>query len=342
MGCTGSSGAPAPLGAAPIFASVLEQKYEYGRKSGEGGFASVRVVREKSSGSELGAKIIDLMAGTATPLMTARLTGRAQDEANLWRRLGQHSHIVRLKEAFLESGPIGPAAQYIMIMELCQASLLERLEQIRSVGDSAMARVLRESLFGIQHMHSVDVCHRDIKPANILLGGLDGETVKLCDFGLSVVVPKDGISLRACGSPSYMSPEVVRNEVFTTNTDVWSLGVTGYVVAYGCLPYVNPDGDVREIILSGLPEPSYAAVDESTPATSSAAACFLHQLLDRDRSVRCSAEQALHHEFVWPQVEKGGNDMFNDYDSIADASTTLGTGHTSSLSTICSLVDSAQ
>ena len=60
-----------------------------------------------------------------------------------------------------------------------------------------------------QYMHKRDIVHRDLKPENIIVQVQHGDTIKLCDFGLSVVVGK-GVS-GDVGSPTYMAPEVVSN-----------------------------------------------------------------------------------------------------------------------------------
>lgn len=60
-------------------------------------------------------------------------------------------------------------------------------------------------------MHKLGIMHRDMKPANILMTSKDQDVldVKLTDFGFSTFFdPKEG-KKEMCGSPLYMSPEVL-------------------------------------------------------------------------------------------------------------------------------------
>jgi serine/threonine protein kinase len=80
------------------------------------------------------------------------------------------------------------------------------------------------------------IIHRDIKPANIMLCQ-DG-TVKIADFGAAILAKNDETQLTGVGSPSYMSPEQVRNDILSHQTDIYSLGVVMYRLLTGRLPFV--------------------------------------------------------------------------------------------------------
>ncbi|PYQ83695.1 MAG: hypothetical protein DMG02_33315 [Acidobacteria bacterium] len=79
--------------------------------------------------------------------------------------------------------------------------------------------------------------HRDIKPGNILLSQY-GET-KVGDFGASFQqrLGHETTQITGVGSPAYMSPEQVRMEALTHQTDIYSLGVTMYRLLTGRLPF---------------------------------------------------------------------------------------------------------
>lgn len=77
---------------------------------------------------------------------------------------------------------------------------------------------------GLQYLHSRDppILHRDLKPANILV--CDAKKCKIADFGVSRE-NMDSTVMTTCGTPHYMSPEVLLHNQYSTKVDVYSLGM---------------------------------------------------------------------------------------------------------------------
>ena len=97
-------------------------------------------------------------------------------------------------------------------------------------------KIFQQIIFGVEYLHTHQVCHRDLKPENILLD--EENNVKLADFGLSNIM-RDGIFLySSCGSPNYAAPELINGKYYNgSSIDIWSCGVILYTLLTGMLPF---------------------------------------------------------------------------------------------------------
>lgn len=96
----------------------------------------------------------------------------------------------------------------------------------------------------------------DLKPENLLLKAVpenydDTEErfipcIKLADFGTSVIFGGSQVKRASIGTPGYVAPEVLQQKTYTTEPDVYALGVITYVLIAGHLPF--SDGDTKEVL----------------------------------------------------------------------------------------------
>nr|CAB3450008.1 unnamed protein product [Digitaria exilis] len=86
------------------------------------------------------------------------------------------------------------------------------------------------------------ICHRDLKLENTLLDGNPAPRLKICDFGYSKSSLLHSKPKSTVGTPAYIAPEVLsRREYDGKMADVWSCGVTLYVMLVGAYPFEDPD-----------------------------------------------------------------------------------------------------
>merc|ERR1719311_1566362 len=79
--------------------------------------------------------------------------------------------------------------------------------------------------------------HRDVKTENVLLSSRFD--VKLADFGLACLTSDEEQMARRCGSPGYVSPEIISANAYTCNTDCFSAGVILYFILRLKMPFLG-------------------------------------------------------------------------------------------------------
>ncbi|OAY80368.1 Serine/threonine-protein kinase SAPK5, partial [Ananas comosus] len=89
----------------------------------------------------------------------------------------------------------------------------------------------QQLISGVSYFHFMQICHRDLKLENTLLDGSPAPRVKICDFGYSKSSLLQSMAKSAVGTPAYIAPE---------QADVWSCGVTLYVMLVGAYPFEDP------------------------------------------------------------------------------------------------------
>ncbi|OIV98120.1 hypothetical protein TanjilG_25985 [Lupinus angustifolius] len=100
----------------------------------------------------------------------------------------------------------------------------------------------QQLISGVHFCHAMQICHRDLKLENTLLDGSPAPRLKICDFGYSKSSLLHSRPKSTVGTPAYIAPEVLsRREYDGKLADVWSCGVTLYVMLVGAYPFEDQD-----------------------------------------------------------------------------------------------------
>ncbi|RYR76821.1 hypothetical protein Ahy_A01g001358 isoform A [Arachis hypogaea] len=145
------------------------------------------------------------------------------------------------KEKVIKVGMMEQIKREISVMKMMKHPHIVALhEATRGRMREDLARLYFHQLISaVDFCHSRGVYHRDLKPENLLLD--HNGNLKVSDFGLSTFsehLRQDGLLHTTCGTPAYVSPEVLARKGYDgAKADIWSCGVILFVLLAGCLPF---------------------------------------------------------------------------------------------------------
>jgi eukaryotic-like serine/threonine-protein kinase len=205
-------------------------KYPVIREIGRGGTSRVFLARDPFAEREVAIKVLQF-AKDADP-ETERMMHKAfVAEASLAGKLN-HPHIVDIYDAVVE-----PDRSYLVMEYVPGKTLDEHASPSNLLPLVKVVEIIFKCIRALEYAFQHGVIHRDIKPGNVLLSA-DGET-KVGDFGASFQqrLADKTTQMKGVGSPAYMSPEQLRMEKLSHQTDIYSLGITMFRLLTGRLPF---------------------------------------------------------------------------------------------------------
>jgi len=148
-------------------------------------------------------------------------------------------------------------------------------------------------------LHAIKCVYRDLKPENVLISA--SGHIKLTDFGLAKLLSHGEKAYTTCGTPEYISPEVIRGEGYDENCDWWQLGVLLYEMIAADTPFNSQcPYELYSNILTKKVEFTNA-FDDTTQD-------LISKLLHKDASKRIPQREILKHDFFagmcWEQVNE--------------------------------------
>ncbi len=195
---------------------------------GEGSYAKVFHAIDLDNDVSYAIKILNLKK------IDTKLIKRINVEINIIKEL-KHKNIVECHYSFSTD-------DYIYIfMEYCMDGTIGDYIKHNNISEEQARYFMEQIKSAMIYLREKNIMHRDLKTSNILLKKEnDLFVVKICDFGFAKKIMNDiELSHTICGTPLYMSPEIIMENKYNFKSDLWSIGVILYELIYKKYPYIS-------------------------------------------------------------------------------------------------------
>jgi serine/threonine-protein kinase len=275
--------APMPEAVDPLFLSLqtaLAGRYSIDRELGRGGMGVVYLAREVRLDRLVALKVLPPNLAVV-PELSERFLREARTAAKL-----SHPNIIPI-HAVDEVGDF-----VFFTMAYVQGDTLAQEVRARGPLPPAEAvRILREVAWALAYAHAQGVVHRDVKPDNILLESGTGRTL-VADFGIARILHATSLTGAGeiVGTAEFMSPEQASGSEVDARSDLYSLGVVGYFLLSGKLPFEGPT--VQSVLAQHLTTPARELASVA-PGTPRKLARVIDQCLAKEPSARFGSGELL-------------------------------------------------
>ncbi|MGQ0764965.1 MAG: protein kinase domain-containing protein [Gemmatimonadota bacterium] len=208
--------------------AALAGEYSLQCELGRGGMGVVYLARDVQLDRDVAIKVLPAHLARM-PEARERFKREARTAAGL-----SHPHIVPIHRVSEVGGFV-----FLVMSYVAGETLGERLRTNGPLPPDEAARVMREVAWALAYAHGRGIVHRDVKPDNILLEAGTGRAL-VTDFGIAQGGAADdrGTDLgRVMGTANFMSPEQAAGEPVDARSDIYALGVAGYLAVSGRLPF---------------------------------------------------------------------------------------------------------
>jgi serine/threonine-protein kinase len=235
---------PEPIVATPNRAStlqnqVLEDRWRVVKKLGEGGMSYVYLAVDLTTTQTVAIKVL-------SPKLSSDQSSaeRLKREAALAMKL-DHPNVCTIHQL----GVTADGLLFLVMPFLSGELLSDRENRGGPMPVEEGVTLLGQMCRGLEHAHGLEIIHRDLKPENVMLvpeseGRFPSRAVVM-DFGLAKQrqagpeVQKLTATGIVLGTPEFMSPEQIRGKPLDGRSDIYALGVLGFEMFTGALPFTG-------------------------------------------------------------------------------------------------------
>ncbi|CAD8110706.1 unnamed protein product [Paramecium sonneborni] len=252
------------------------EDYDILKCIGVGGFSRVYLVRKRDNGLFYAMKLID-----KNFILKSNKEIIICNEKYVMEQLNS-PYLAKLFYSFETKFYL------VFVMEYCAGGeLFYHLRKWKRLQEPLAKQYFVQVCLAINELHKFGIVYRDIKPENILLD-LDGY-IRLSDFGLSKPnMSRDETAYSFCGSPEYMSPEMLKREGHNYMVDIYCLGALLYEFIFGSPPFYcrNIDQIYNSILNDKVQFPPYKDINPDLKD-------LISKLLIKDPAKRLGAQNGI-------------------------------------------------
>ncbi|KAM4807840.1 inactive serine/threonine-protein kinase PLK5 [Rhinophrynus dorsalis] len=225
--------------------------YKRGKLIGKGAFGRCYKFTDVSSRRVFAVKMI-----SHTRKAQKQQRGGVEKEIELHSKL-KHKNIVRFYHHFQDQ-------KYMyMVLEYCRHKSLAHILRVRKLLTEPEVRYyLKQVLKGLHFLHQQGIIHRDLKLSNFFIA--KNMVVKIGDLGLATTVDQcEKVPGIICGTPNYLSPEVLAKDGHSFKSDIWAIGCIMYTMLTGYSPFrARSHEEMYYFIQEGFfPIPTYISLN---------------------------------------------------------------------------------
>lgn len=229
---------------------IVGGRYQLAERLGKGGMGEVHRALDLTTNRVVALKQLDR---DTTERRLGRAELRFRREFHTLASLA-HPRIVRVFDYGIDAG------RPYYTMELLEGGDLRDLVHDELLSAEQTCRILRDVASALTLLHARGLVHRDLTARNVRIDAHGRAT--LFDFGVLVDA---GASGEIAGTPPFVAPELLRGEAVDSRVDLYALGVLGYRMVTGRLPYPARDlNELYELLQEPLQRPS--EIGEIPPA----------------------------------------------------------------------------
>jgi len=199
--------------------------------------------------------------------------------------------------------------RYYIVFELAAGGdMFDRISNMGRYAEPVAKAALQRILKALDFTQNHGLIHRDIKPENFFYRDInDPLSFGLSDFGLALVLDEQGPAdtqrfYEVAGTPGYAAPEIYRKTGYGKKSDIFGVGIVGYIMLSSWSPWSS--SDPKQLMIETMTQ-EVKYYPSHWGGVSDLAKDFITQLTAKDPKQRLSCKEALQHP--WFKTETGHN-----------------------------------